>query len=144
MAISVFVPKSDSAVNQTLIATAARTSSDTTSPFGVDFFSSAGITVVVTTCSGTLNVYVQKLLPDNATYGDVASFTQYTTAVYTTTGAKTLNFVNGGNAFRTETAAAQTVDTIVTAHFGGSWRINFVIAGTGATVTFGVFGDFQA
>lgn len=144
MPISVFVPRAESIVNWTLITSAAYTTSNTTNYFQMDSFSSAGITVVVTTCSGTLDVYVQKLLPDGSTYGDIAAFPQYTTAIFTTTGARTLNFVNGGNAFRYETNAAITNSSIITAHMGGHWRINFAIAGTSGTSTFGVFGDFQS
>ena len=144
MALSVAIPQAESVQNWTLVPSAAYTSSDTAGPWLCDFFSSEGITVAVTTCSGTLSVYLQKLLPDNATYSDIAAFSQYTTAVYTTTGTKTLNFVNGGNTLVTDTDAALAANTVQTVHFGSQQRIKFVIAGTGATVTFGVFGNFRA
>ena len=143
MALNVVIPQAESAINQTIVPAAAYTASDTAGPWPVDYYSSAELTVVVTSCSGTLNVYVQKLLSDNTTYGDIASFSQYTTAVFTTSGTKTLNFVNGGNLLRTETAAALTADSVLTVHFGNKWRVSSVIAGTGATVTYGVSGSFK-
>ena len=143
MAISVIVPQAPSVAKKELIASSARTSSDNTNDFPVDFFSSAEIVTVVTTCSGTLDVYVQKLLPDNATYSDLVHFAQYTTAVYTTTGTIIASFLNSGNSLDTSTDAALAADTILTAFFGAHWRIKFVIAGTGATATFGVYGSFR-
>ena len=143
MAISVYVPRADSLSNWTLITSAAYTTSDSTNYFQVDSFSSAGITVVCTTCSGTLDVYVQKLLPDNSSYDDIAVFT-YTSNVFTTSGIRTLSFVNGGNSYHTDTDAALPAGTIVTAHMGARWRIKFAIGGSSGTSTFGVFGDFQA
>lgn len=143
MALNVVIPQCESAVNQTIVPSTAYTSSDTAGPWPVDFWSSAAVTVVVTTCSGTLDVYVQQLLSDNSTYGDIAAFPQYSTAVFTTTGTKTLSFVNGGNTLLTETNAALTANTVNTVHFGNYWRVRYVIAGSNATVTFGVFGSFK-
>ncbi len=143
MATSVVIPQADSAINQTILASAARTSSDTAGPWPVDFWSSAEIMVAVTTCSGTLDVYVQKLLPDDTTYDDIGHFAQWTTAVFTTTGAYVLSFVNGGNTINVQTDAALAVNTVQTVHFGNRWRVSYVIAGTSATVTFGVFASFK-
>ena len=143
MALNVVIPQCESAVGQAIVPATAYTASDTAGPWPVDYFSSAEIHVAVTTCSGTLNVYVQKLLPDGSTYDDVASFSQYTTAVYTTTGSKVLSFVNGGNTLNTQTSAALTANTVQTVHFGNYWRVNWVLAGTGATATFGVYGSFK-
>ena len=144
MALTVTIPKCDSAINRTLVPSAAYTASDTAGPFPVDFFSSAEITVAVTTCSGNLDVYVQKLLPDNTTYDDIEHFAQWTTGTFTTTGTYVLSFVNGGNTINQQKAVGLAVNTVNTVHFGSKWRINYVIAGTGATVTFGVFGNFRA
>ena len=143
MATSVIVPQAASVANQTILASAARTSSDTAGPFPVDFFSSAEICVAVTSCSGTLDVYVQKLLPDNTTYDDIAAFAQWTTAVFTTTGTYVLSFVNGGNTINQQKASSLTANTVNTVHFGSYWRIAYTIAGTSATVTFGVTGSFR-
>lgn len=143
MATNVVIPQCESAVNQTILASAARTSSDTAGPWPVDFWSSAEITVAVTTCSGTLDVYVQKLLPDNSTYDDIAHFAQWTTAVFTTTGTYTLSFVNGGNTLNQQQASALTANTVRTVHFGNYWRIAYTIGGTGGTSTFSVYGSFK-
>ncbi len=143
MATAVVIPQADSAINQTILAAAARTSSDTAGPWPVDFWSSAEVVVAVTTCSGTLDVYVQKLLSDNATYDDIAHFAQFTTAVYTTTGTVALSFVNGGNTINVTTDGALAVNTVQTIHFGNSHRIKYVIAGTSATVTFACYASYK-
>lgn len=149
MALDVIIPQADSSIKggrtgeTAIVPLAAYTASDTAGPWPVDYFSSAEIQVAVTTCSGTLNVYVQKLLPDGSTYDDVASFSQYTTAVYTTTGNKVLSFVNGGNTLNTQGSAALTANSVLTVHFGNYWRVNWVLAGTGATATFAVYGSFK-
>ena len=144
MALTVTIPKCDSAINQTLVPTAAYTASDTAGPFPVDFFSSAEITVAVTSCSGSLDVYCQKLLADDTTYDDIEHFAQWTTGTFTTTGTYVLSFVNGGNTINQQKAAGLAVNTVNTVHFGSKWRIKYVIAGASATVTFGVFGNFRA
>ena len=143
MPLSVVIPQARSVKNASIVPATAYTASDTAGPFPVDFFSSAEIFVAVTSCSGTLNVYVQKRLPDDTTYGDIAAFSQWATAVFTTSGGKTLSFVNGGNTLLTETEAALTANTVNTVHFGSYWRVKYVIAGTNATVTFGVTGSFR-
>lgn len=140
---NVVIPKSASAVNQTIYAAQATAASGNAGPFPVDFFSSAEVTVAVTTCSGTLNVYVQKLLPDNATYDDIASFAQWTTAIFTTTGTYTLSFVNAGNTLNQQKSQSLTVNTALAVHFGAYWNIAFVVGGTGGTSTFGIYGNFQ-
>ena len=144
MALSVVIPKAETAVNQTIVPAAAYSASDTAGPFPVDFFSSAGITVVVTSCSGTLNVYVQRKLPDDTTYDDIAAFAQWTTAVFTTTGTYTLSFVDAGNTLNQQKSSALTAGTALATHFGSHWRIAYTIGGSGGTSTFGVYGDFRA
>lgn len=144
MPITAFVPQASSVVNRTLITSAAYSSSDTTTAFPVDFFSVAGITLAVTSCSGTLDLYVQKLLSDNATYMDIAHFPQFTTsASYSGTGTYALAFVNAGNSIRQATDATLAANTVITTDFGGSWRLKFVIAGASGTSTFGVYGNFN-
>jgi hypothetical protein len=128
---------------QTIYTAQATTASGSAGPFPVDFFSSAGITVGVTVCSGTLDVYVQKLLPDGATYDDIAHFAQWTTAIFTTTGMYSLSFVNGGNTINQQLDAGLAVNTVKTLHFGSYWRLNWVL-GTNATATFGITGDFRS
>lgn len=144
MPITVIVPQAPSVINRTLITSTAYTTSDNTTQFPIDFFTSADITVAVTVCSGTLDVYVQKLLPDNSTWMDIAHFAQWTTAVFTTTGTYSLAFVNGGNTIRQQTDASLAANTVITTNFGSFWRIKFAIGGASGTSTFGVFGNFSA
>ena len=144
MALNVIIPKCDSAINQTLVPSAAYTASDTAGPWLADFFSSAEITLVVTTCSGTLNLFLQSLQPDDTTYADIAAWPQMTTAVYTTTGTVRLSFVNGGNTIDVTKDGSLTANSVLTVAFGAKQRVKYTIAGTGATVTFGVFGNFRA
>jgi len=108
----------------------------------VDFFSSAEITVAAASVVGTLDVYIQKLLGDNATYDDVAHFTQWGAAVYTTTGTYVLSFVNGGNTINQQKDAGLAAATVNTVNFGSYWRLKWVI-GTGPS-TFGIYGNFRA
>lgn len=143
MATSVIIPQADSVINHEILASSARTSSDTAGPYPVDFWSSCEIAVAVTTCSGTLDVYLQKLLPDNATYDDIGHFAQWTTAVFTTTGTYVMSFVNGGNTINQQKDAGLAVNTINTVHWGNYHRIKYVIAGDGATVTFGVTASYK-
>ncbi len=138
---AVVIPQADAATRQTLYTSAATTLSGSLGPFPVDFFASASISVVVTTCSGTLDVYVQKRLADNVTYDDIAHFTQWTTG---TTSTRTLSFVNGGNTLNSQGSGALAANTVLTVHFGGYWQILFAIGGTGGTSTFGVYGDFRS
>lgn len=141
MAISVYVPQAESVQNWTLIPSAQYLSSDATDWWPCDFFSSEGITVVCTTLSGSLDVYLQKLLPDDSTASDIAHWTQRVTGTFTTTAAETLNFVNGGNTIVTDTDAALAANTVQTVHFGSQQRIKYVITGS---ASFGVFGTFRA
>jgi hypothetical protein len=143
MALSVVIPQADSVINQTIVPAAAYTSSDTAGPWPADFWSSCEIVVAVTSCSGTLNVYFQKLLPDDATYDDIASFAQWTTATYTTTGTFIVSFVNGGNTINQSEDGAQTANTISTVHWGNRHRLKYTIAGTSATVTFAAYASYK-
>lgn len=154
MPVNVIVPQADSTMksgrtgDSPILSAAARTVSDTTTAWPVDFFSSAEITFIVTSCSGSLNVYVQKLLPDNVTCQDIGAFPQIATATtsvsaITTTGTYTFSFVNGGNSIIRQESTALTNSTTLVCHFGNYWRINWVQAGTGASANFGVWGSFK-
>lgn len=138
---AVVVPQADAVTNQTLYATVATTLSGSIGPWPCDFFASTEIQVVVTTCSGTFDVFVQKLLPDNTTFDDIAHFAQWTTG---TSSTRVLSFVNGGNNLNTQADGTLTANSVITVHFGGYWRVKFAISGTNATTTFGVFGNFRS
>ena len=141
---AVIIPKGEAATDQTLYAAAATTLSGSLGPFPVDFWSSAEITVVVTTCSGTFDVFLRKRLADESTYENFATFPQWTTAVFTTTGTYTLSFVNGGNSIVQTTSQGVAANTVNTVQFGGYWQIDYKIGGTGGTTTFGVYGNFRS
>lgn len=140
---SVVIPKCDAATSQTILSTAngtAVTLSGTAGPFPVDFFSSAEITTAVTSCSGTLAFYIQKLLPDGVSWDDIACITSLTSSAQ----VKTLSFVNGGNTLNILTNQSLTANTVLTVNFGSYWRIAWVVGGTGPSHNFGIFGDFFA
>jgi hypothetical protein len=141
MALSVVIPQAPTIAEASIVPAASYASSDTAGPWPVDFWSSAEIAVVVTQVTGSLDVYLQKLLPDGTTYDDIAHFAQWTTATFTTTGSYVLSFVNGGNTINQQKAASLTANTVNTVHFGSYWRVNYVIA-TGPC-SFSVTGSFR-
>ena len=108
---------------QTVIAT------DTTAGLvGMSVLSQATLYLKVTTVSGTsptLDVYVQKLLPDRATYQDIAHFAQSTT-----TGGQVMHMVTGGNKIEAQQTNALAASTVNAVPFGSEWRISMVVAGT--------------
>ena len=137
--VTVVIPQALS-INQAVIATSATyTTSNTYGPFPVDFFSSAEITTVVTVASGTLSVYLQKLLPDNVLYDDIARL-----ATFTATGAVTISFINGGNTLNAYASANLAANTINTVAFGSYWRLNAVLTGASASFSYAIFGNFRA
>lgn len=125
---------------KTLEESAAHTSSDNTARFSVDSYTAADIHLSITAVAGTsptLNVYVQKWLPDLSTWQDVISFTQATAA-----SAQIASFVSAGNsvaAVQTEALAAGSIKTTL---MGAYWRVRWVIAGTSPSFTFSVSADF--
>ncbi len=140
---AVVIPQAPAATAQTIYASQATTASGSAGPFPVDFFSSAGITVAMSTASGTVDVYVQRLLPDGATWDDIAAFAQWAGVTYTTTGTYSLSFVNGGNTIQQQKDGSLTANSVVTVNFDGYWRIKWTLASQG-TATFGIYGDFRA
>lgn len=136
---SVVIPQAPSINQATITTSGAYTASDTYGPWPVDFWTSAEITTVVTVASGSLDVYLQKLLPDNVLYDDIAHL-----ATFTTTGAVTISFVNGGNTLNGYTNAGLAANTIQTVAFGSYWRVRTVITGTSPTFNFGIFGNFRS
>lgn len=122
-----------------MLASAARSSSSTSNSLpGADSFSGAEFTLLVTAASGTsptLNVYIQTLLPDGATWADICAFQQVTTG----TGVWTWPFIPGmPTAPITKTDAALTVNTANTCLLGSTLRVKYVIGGTSPSYTFQV------
>jgi hypothetical protein len=117
------------------LGTGTVTSGDIT---GLIPYSMADI-VVDATISGTttLNVYVQKLLP-NGSYTDIISFTQISA-----TGKRYAAFLpNAATADQAIQDAALTAGTIAKNSLGAVWRIKGVVAGASANAQFNVYADF--
>lgn len=134
------VPQAESIVNWVLLASAARTTSSNSDPWQVDYYNAAEILLDVTALTGTsstLDVYIQRLRPDDTTWDAIAQFTQITTS----TSAQELDFVTGGNLLHSTTSIA--AGTIRTVNFGSNWRILWEVGGSQTTATFAVYGNFR-
>lgn len=96
--------------------------------FQVENFTQATVLIVTTNSSGTsptLDVYIQKLLPDGATWHDIAAFTQITG-----NASRVMSLVSGGNKEEAQQSAALAAGTVNAVAFGGWWRIYYKIGGT--------------
>ena len=147
MPVNVVVPQASSVSNISLVSSTTALVSYSTTFFPVDFFSSAKVTIAVTSCSGTLDVYLQNMDGDRD-FGDTyannfAHFAQWTTATFTTTGTYSLSFVNGGNTFAQTTTIGVAANTVQTVHFGAYWRLSWVVGGSSGESTFAAFGSFR-
>ena len=107
----------------------------------LDRFSAADVYVAVSTLSGTLNVYVQKMrpglnpgidTPSLTDWVDIISFTQMSGAA-----ERMASIVTAGNAEFAVQRGALTAGTIRTTALGRHWRVRCDLAGagSGATVT---------
>jgi hypothetical protein len=140
------VPSSPfSSLNVELLAstTAAATASGST--FGVDRFTAFTVRLNVSAASGTsptLNVYIQKLVPNGSrpstVWHDIISFTQLTT-----TGTRISEMVEGGNAEVALSQAALAAGTVQNALIGSYHRVHYVIGGTNPSFTFSVYADYK-
>lgn len=144
---SVVAPQSVACSNLAILSTTngtAVTTSGSAGPFPVDFFSSAEITVAVTSCSGTIAFYLQKLLPNaDGVLGTVYDDISCLTSLSSSTQTKTLSFVNGGNTLNIQDSQHITANTVQTVHFGAYWRVTWVVGGSGPSHNFGIFGNFR-
>ena len=147
MGNSITVTKAADSVRVDLAPSAARiisgTSPSSAGLVGVEAFTSADVALLVTAATGTsptLDVYIQKLLPDGATWVDLIHFTQATGAV-----VRWVSVV--GTAMSADIAvqdAALTVATVRAALLGSVWRVKYVIGGTNPSFTFQVGAEFYA
>jgi urocanate hydratase len=106
----------------------------------MEAFSIADLQLKVTAASGTtptMDVYVQKLLPDGSTWDDIAHFTQQTT-----TSSNIITLVAGNQGVHVQSVRTQASGSVRTTHFGNTWRIDVVISGTNPSFTWALFGDF--
>lgn len=132
-----------SATNQTLIASSTVGASATATGYlgGLDRFTSAELLLSVTAASGTLptfNLYIQKLLADNATYTDLISFPQIIT-----TGKSAVTVISQVAAPYTPATNTLAAGSVLAAHMGSIWQVQWVIGGSGSpSFTFALFGNF--
>ena len=95
-------------------------------------------TATVTGTSPTLDLYIHKLLPDLATWQDIAHFTQITSAT-----GRVMSMVTGGNKEETQqtnTLAAATINSVA---FGSTWRLSAVVGGTTPSFVLSVWMETQ-
>ena len=140
--LSVALPAGCQHIRKELVPAAAYTASAQTSKFQVDSYSNFDIHLSVTAVSGTsptMNVYVQKLLPDDSTWQDMASFAQVTA-----TAAHRLSFISAGSSIAAVQTEALAAGSTVTTPVGGWMRLRWVIAGTSPSFTMEINGDFFA
>ena len=125
------------------VKAAVITASDTTADMiGISTLSQATLFLKTSAPAGTsptFDLFLQKKLPDAATYQDIAHFTQLTT-----TGARVIHMVTGGNkeeVQQTETLAAATINAVP---FGSIWRLSAVVGGTSPSFTVSVWLEGQS
>lgn len=118
---------------QTTSSTGNGTNTAATLP-GIDRFTSAEIELNVTAASGTLDLYIQKQLPDGA-WTDLIHFTQATTI-----SKQICTIISQTSAPYAPTDATLAAGTVKTDHIGNTWRAKWVITGT--SFTFTVLGNF--
>lgn len=110
----------------------------------VDSYTMADVFLTVGTVSGTtptLNMYLQKLSPDGATWQDIASCTQVTSS----TQKQSFTPISASQVPFAPTDATLTQTTMKLAAMGSTWRLKWVIGGT--SPSFGavaVWGNFYA
>jgi hypothetical protein len=107
---------------------------------GPDSFSACTFFLNVTAASGTtptLDVYIQKLLPDQTTWDDLVHFTQKTAA-----GAQVAEVVGAGSGVHTQAVRTLAAGTIQTAMLGSQHRCDVVIGGTNPSFTFTLDGEY--
>jgi hypothetical protein len=106
---------------------------------GVDRFTSVELFLTVTATSGTtptLDLYVQKLCADGATWTDLVHFGQFTTVSAT----QTASLISQVAAPYATTDAS--LSTLKTDHIGNTWRIKYVTGGTTPVYTFQLWANF--
>ena len=133
--------KSDSGCIMDFVPSAAIGASGTSNAYvGAESYSGVTLFLNVTAASGsaqTLDVILQKLLPDGATWMDIAAFAQLTSAAL-----RTLDFVSGGSQFNTPVDGSLAASSILTTLLGSTLRIKYVIGGTSPSFTFQVSAEF--
>lgn len=131
----------------TLLASAARTASGAGSwvtgfrgAKGATFF--LDVTAAATAANDTLNVYVQRRLPDGSTADDIVSFTQVLGNGGTVAFVADVIFDSQASNERAATDATLTAGTVTAVALGDALRVKWTVAnGTAASFTFDVTVD---
>lgn len=118
---SKFIPE----VSGVEIAGTTITSSKTTDVFGVDRYSGIIVFLDVTVGAGTLDVKLRTIMPDDATFIEIAAATQITA-----TSKSGFGFVSAGNAVFTDAALA--AGTFKTIPLGQKCNILLTVSGGGS------------
>ena len=145
MAFTVGTPNvsGTASTQQTLVAsnTITSTATSTGTIIGLDCFSIAELQLKISAASGTtptLDIYVQKLLPDGSTFDDLIHFTQATT-----TASYVATFTVGGNGMHTQAVRSLAAGSVRSnTSIGNTWRIDAVVGGTNPSFTWSLVGDF--
>jgi hypothetical protein len=141
MAISFVLPKAPENTNLTIFTrTAVVDESDSTTPFAVDFLSSAQIVLSATSTGPdpTLDVSVEEQNADGTTYRDIARYATLTGSSNVALPS-VLDFVSSGNAIGSSSTTI-AAGTVRTANMGGYWRIQWTMSGTWS---FSCYGNFK-
>jgi hypothetical protein len=132
-----------------LLASAAQTDSDVSAAVedlreynGGTFF--LNVTAAATDAGDTLNVYVQRLLPDGTTWDDIVAFTQVLGNGGTVAYVADVIFDSQASDERVAQDAALTAGTVNAVPFADDLRVKWVIvdvAADDASFTFSVTAD---
>ncbi len=95
--------------------------------------------VAVLSCSGTVNVWLQKLMADGSTFADICHITSLTNSTET----KAVSFVNGGNTVYIPSNQVLASGSVLTLNFGSAWRLAWQLSAA-STMSMGIYGDFFA
>lgn len=109
---------------------------------GSDSFSAASFFLNVTAATGTsptLDVYIQKLLPDRTTWCDIAHFAQLTGSA-----ARSIDMVSVANAVYTPALRTLAAGSAISGDIGSTLRYDAVIGGTNPSFTFTLDGELYA
>jgi len=108
---------------------------------GVHRYTSASVMLEVTQMTAsTLNVWLQKRLPDDSNWIDIASFDQLSAA-----GNRLVEITAAGNAQHTPTDGSLAAGTVLTVNLGEEWSLSFSVGNAGGgTANFAVWADFFA
>lgn len=121
--------KSDPSAKVDLLPSLARTVSGVSATFyGLDWYGSVLVELAVTAANGTLDVFLQTLLPDGTTWTDLGKFAQVTSA-----SKRYLSLTSGGGLESAVQDAAMTTVGSRDFVFGEAVRVKYVITGTSFT-----------